>query len=396
MRHKRIEIFDFAQYRNAVITDQGFMKVPIRATRVGVFKYYTADGSLTRELRLPEEVFSEESMASLASVPITDQHPKEMVNAKNAKRHTIGFTGEKVEKVDNFFLDVNGIITHDEAIKRAMAKGAQEVSCGYTADIEMSSGVFNGETYDAIQRNIRYNHVALVDKGRAGPDVKLRLDEHDAVLYNENINLDKSEDKSMKVKIGDKEYEMSDEAGKAVMDFMKKKDEEMKKLKGDKEGMEKEKKDALEKVETTTKELDKAQAKADSLEAENTSLKEEVKKSEEKMDSKQIHELVKERKELESAAKKILGDEEKMDELDNMEIKKKVVAKALPNVKVEEKSDEYINTSFETLTNIEVKADHLAEIFNKKEEENEDEKKDSLTPEQELQIKTEESYKNKI
>ncbi|MFI7909566.1 DUF2213 domain-containing protein, partial [Acinetobacter baumannii] len=43
--------------------------------------------------------------------------------------------------------------------------------------------MWNGQEYDAIQRNIRVNHLAIVPRGRAG-NARLNLDRHDAVLFN--------------------------------------------------------------------------------------------------------------------------------------------------------------------------------------------------------------------
>lgn len=391
---KRFEILDAFPFKRAEYTDQGFMRVPVRATRVGVFKYVMPDGTIRRELRPPEEVFSPESMKTLRSVPVTDKHPKEMVNASNAKRLTIGWTTDKVEACDKLYLDTESIITDVSAIKRVEEKKGHEVSCGYSADIEMASGVWEGEHYDAIQRNIRYNHLALVDKGRAGPQVKLRLDADEAVLYNDNINLEPRED-SMKVKIGDKEYEMSDEAGKAVMDFMKKKDAEMEKAKKDMEHGEKEKKDAEDKVSELTKKAEKNEAKADAAEAKVGELEGKLEDLKKRNDSATIHELVKERKAIEEKVTSIVGDVEKIDEMDNMDLKKLVVSKALPSVKLEEKSDSYIEASFETITSMEIKTDALAEALNKKEESKEEEKADSLSPEEELMKKTETAYQGK-
>jgi 8-oxo-dGTP pyrophosphatase MutT (NUDIX family) len=47
----------------------------------------------------------------------------------------------------------------------------REISCGYLYDPDMTPGVFHGEKYDGVMRNIRGNHVAIVEEGRAGPDV---------------------------------------------------------------------------------------------------------------------------------------------------------------------------------------------------------------------------------
>ena len=53
--------------------------------------------------------------------------------------------------------------------------GKQQVSCGYTCDIEDKPGEYNGTRYDRVQRNIKYNHLAIVHRGRAG-SAALRAD----------------------------------------------------------------------------------------------------------------------------------------------------------------------------------------------------------------------------
>lgn len=55
---------------------------------------------------------------------------------------------------------------------RAIEDGSQkELSSAYRYEPDMQSGVFEGVAYDGVMRDIRANHVALVQKGRAGKDV---------------------------------------------------------------------------------------------------------------------------------------------------------------------------------------------------------------------------------
>ena len=63
------------------------------------------------------------------------------------------------------------VVWPGEAIDAIESKAQQELSCGYIYDADMTPGTFNGIHYDGIMRNIRGNHVAIVEKGRAGPDV---------------------------------------------------------------------------------------------------------------------------------------------------------------------------------------------------------------------------------
>jgi hypothetical protein len=62
----------------------------------------------------------------------------------------------------------------DKGAIEAFEAGKRELSAGYTCDIEWTSGTLDdGTEYDAIQRNIRGNHLALVDRGRAGPECRI-------------------------------------------------------------------------------------------------------------------------------------------------------------------------------------------------------------------------------
>ncbi|MEI6805588.1 MAG: DUF2213 domain-containing protein, partial [Myxococcaceae bacterium] len=70
-----VQRFDFVGTTQALeTTSQGFVRVDARLTRTGIFTYHQ-DGKVTRELRLPEEVFRSDSLKSIAGAPVTDLHP---------------------------------------------------------------------------------------------------------------------------------------------------------------------------------------------------------------------------------------------------------------------------------------------------------------------------------
>lgn len=72
-------------------------------------------------------------------------------------------------------------MTEHDAVQKAESGELVELSCGYECDFDPTPGVYQGQAYDGIQRNISYNHLALLPQGRArgGSDVKLHLDEGD-------------------------------------------------------------------------------------------------------------------------------------------------------------------------------------------------------------------------
>lgn len=175
--------FDYGTLGNVQRTAVGGIKVPARLTRTGVLEYRKPDGTVRRELRLPDEVFHADSLASLRDVPVTDlAHHRGFIDPSNFKEATLGHATDI--RVDGNFVSGDLHINDARAVIDVEAKRLSDVSCGYACKLEPTSGVHEGERYDCIQRRIRYNHVAVLPpgRGRAGADVGIRLDSTDAVL----------------------------------------------------------------------------------------------------------------------------------------------------------------------------------------------------------------------
>lgn len=154
-------------------TAEGFIQDTAVLTRTGIFEYKQPNGAIRREYRPPEEVFHADSLASFKGKPITDGHPG-LVTSKNAKMHTVGSVlSEGRVDGDNVICD---LIIYDTSPVDA---GKKELSVGYQLELDETPGEINGERYDAIQRQIRVNHNALVPRGRAG-NARLNLDAADA------------------------------------------------------------------------------------------------------------------------------------------------------------------------------------------------------------------------
>lgn len=205
--------FDRGELSPAHETAEGYLYVSGYATRAGVFPYRDKAGGIRWELRPPEEVGAPESLASLARKPITDQHPDEPVDASNVDVHGAGIVDPEVvweKDFANGYVKIRGTVTRKSAVD-SIKGGRRELSCGYTAEIEERSGVWTDASgvqhkFDAIQRNIRYNHLALVDQGRAGPLARLRADS-DAVLVDNYTR----EDQHMKtIKINGRVYSLDE------------------------------------------------------------------------------------------------------------------------------------------------------------------------------------------
>ena len=174
-------ICDRASYRvtRREYTDEGFLRVPGNVARVGIQDY------LARELGLPgnpdrivkvyrpaEEVFHADSLASFDGVDVTINHPDGLVNSSNYKKVSAGVVRGGGRVVDGFVQC--DLIVKDQAAIDAINSGKCELSAGYTAVYDDTPGTTpEGEPYDFIQREIRINHVALVDRARAGASARV-------------------------------------------------------------------------------------------------------------------------------------------------------------------------------------------------------------------------------
>lgn len=153
-------------------TNEGYLIDRPILTSTGIFEYHNPDGSIRRELRLPEDVFAPESLKTYKGRPIIITHDAGLVTKDNIREHQIGtILTEGYRSGDDVRAE---IIIHDtDSMKEA---GLKELSLGYNLDLDETPGVWNGQKYDAIQRNIRINHLALVREARAGEQARLNID----------------------------------------------------------------------------------------------------------------------------------------------------------------------------------------------------------------------------
>lgn len=163
--------FDSIPLGETYFTPEGYLIDHPILTRVGIFEYKNPDGSIRRELRLPEEVFAPESLASYKGKPIILTHEAGLVDVDNVQQEHIGtILSEGIQDGDNVRAQ---IVIHDA---ESLDYGLRELSLGYTQTPDETPGVWNGQPYDAIQRNIQINHLALVEKARAGEQARLNID----------------------------------------------------------------------------------------------------------------------------------------------------------------------------------------------------------------------------
>lgn len=145
--------------------------------------YRKADGSVVMEAKTPENVLSAETVASANHIPVTNDHPSELVTKDNAAKYMDGFTADNAH-VENDRV-YNDLTITDSKLINAISKGKQELSIGFTTNIVPKSGSYKGVHYDALQTNVQINHVAVVNRGRAGHSVRLTADSAAAVIDDE-------------------------------------------------------------------------------------------------------------------------------------------------------------------------------------------------------------------
>lgn len=184
---------------NRINDNNGFFEVknnPI--SKVGVFPYSgraiggDEPDKIYQVYRPAEELGSAECIESFRLVPLIDDHTMLGDGATPAEDKGVhGVTGEDVT-FDGETLFSN-LKIFSSALANLIEGGKRELSCGYRCEYEFASGEYNGVKYDAIQRNIRGNHLALVDDGRMGKEVAvldsmvITFDAKEFILENEEL-----------------------------------------------------------------------------------------------------------------------------------------------------------------------------------------------------------------
>lgn len=351
MQVRRFDVrrFDASQVQ---YTSQGYLRVPGAITSVGVFPYQRADGSIIHELRPADEVFKADSLASFQSLPITNNHPSVMLDSVNTKQYQVGYGAENIVREDTVGLNTL-TVTDAASIADIKAGRRRDISPGYFVKLDMTPGMWNPKTgeygphikvgihYDAIQREIHGNHIAIVDHGRQGKNVALRLDSISIKLdASDGISFDEAQDslnfkptqegtRVTKIKIDGVELEVSEAVAVAFNAAQTKTDKALS--------------DEKARVDALTKEVSGLQGKFDAATAEVTKLQAQ------RVDSKVIVALAKQRNDVVSLAGKILPKEvlAKIDTMEVFDIQKAILVAQVPDLKLDGKDEAYIVSAFD-------------------------------------------------
>lgn len=320
--------------------ENGFLSLLANITRTGVFTYFqkSPDGTIKiiRQLRHPDEVFSEESMATLMGLPTTNEHPSELVSKENAKNLLVGMTSDRPKKIqldddEESYIQQKVTFFDSDSIEMIVSGKRQEMSLGYTCRLDEESGEWNGQKYDYVQRDIRYNHLSLVDKARGGSDCRVLLnDSNDAGKESETNYIcdglsliDELENDKMKIFVKDGvEHKVSEEVYTILAD-------------------------SAAALESLKDELAEAKSGSDKLEAKYDALKVELDSKEDKLSDEEFAAAVKAKVELVSKANAILDSEDDLIALSDREIKEKVIKSVNKDANLEGKSDDYVDACFD-------------------------------------------------
>lgn len=186
-----ISYYGYTISPNQIETGEGFLicrNVPL--ARTGTQDYLGTEigldkAEIVKVNRDAEEVFSEAAMASFEGKPVTNDHPPVLLDPETVGMYEKGHV-QNIRRGEGEWSDfiVGDLHIHDAQLIEDIRNGKREVSCGYEVDYDD-----NGDgTYS--QKNIRGNHVAVVETARAG---------HKAAIMDSNTSKPKKAERKKKM-----------------------------------------------------------------------------------------------------------------------------------------------------------------------------------------------------
>lgn len=328
----------------SVKTSEGFIKTDAVVTRTGIFLYSNNDGTIRKELRHPDDVFKSGSLKTMDNIPVTLTHPKErVVTSDNSKDVSVGSTGENA-RPDGVGVRMSLVIRDKTAVDSVESGKTTELSLGYSLNLDETPGVYENQKFDARQTDIEYNHLALVERGRAGNIAKIVLDHNDGFQVDEEQKpkqkSKQEKDKMPNINIDNINYEAAQEVINSHS-----------KLKTQVDSLQPE----LTTAKTTITEM---QAKLDTAIAEVKTLKE-------KNNDEEIRKGVEAKMSLIVKATPYLDEEtiKKIDTMSNKEIQIAAIKSVTKDAVLDEKDDVYITARFDAVVEmVDPKNDSMSNI----------------------------------
>lgn len=205
----RFKIYNelYSGEKNRVIDENGFLyvkKSPI--LKSGILEYYgeefgknDIDGVKIDKEKIYKVYISDDelrkSLNAFKLKPIVEDHEWLGIDGKNAKGLQEGTTGEKAY-IEDGYLMIDLQFNNLDTIQKILDNEKRELSASYENNLIKAPA---GADYDFIATDIKPNHIALVERGRCGSDVK---------VFNNFINK-KKENMALKLIVDDKEIDLS-------------------------------------------------------------------------------------------------------------------------------------------------------------------------------------------
>lgn len=323
-----VQRFDNAQIPSERVSiGGGGIRFGAQLTRSGVFEYTRADGTKVREYRPPDEVERADALASIEDIPVTVGHPPAGVSPDNFQRVAVGHVRNASRRDGKGVVIGGSVVVHrKDAVEGVKARKLVETSMGYGCRLDATPGVTSeGESYDVVQRDMTYNHLALLRAGAARLGTRVDSSEPDAGGF--VMRLDSNGDQLAP----DDSHGTSDDFTDTKAPIMK--------VTIKKDGKDHE-------VESGSPEhVAYLSARADAAEARLAAVSQEVETF--KADAAE-----RARATLETTARGVLGKskdgkERKFDGKSDREVKAEVIAKRLPAIKLDGKDDAYVDHMFD-------------------------------------------------
>ena len=316
--HSGVFRSDSMPARSVTRTDEGYLMIDAAIGAVGILQRRYPDGKVYREFRPPEELFRQDSMDTAKLKPITNNHPIQVggiLTPASASKFAVGTNGENIRQDSDLLM--SSFVVHNKTAIDAIENGKREISPGYLCDLQDAPGEWNGQKYDFVQRNIRYNHVAIVDRARGGRQLSIKMDGDENYFQEENPMLGK-----VKLDSGC-EYECPQEVVAAFNQVSVK-------------------------LDAAEAQLVAGKSELDTLKADRDSLKVRLDEAEKRDMSGEISARVA----LASQVKAIVGDKVKLDSFDPQVLKCAAIAHRFPSIKLDGKSEDYVNAQFDIVINL--------------------------------------------
>ena len=182
-----MKLLDKLEIIDQETTPEGFLRVKARISRTGIQEYLLSElspkdtpghlstlpgDSIVRLNRTATDVFHSESLATISGAPVTDGHPPCFVHDENRALYSRG-SAVGTPTVDGDFV-VAELLIKDSALIDKIKSGVKQISLGYDLSVDWTQGLDDRYgVFDGFQRDIRVNHVAVLQQGRGGSRVRI-------------------------------------------------------------------------------------------------------------------------------------------------------------------------------------------------------------------------------